>query len=397
MLSGLAYGDQEQKIADVEPINYYLIFDQVVKLLQTNYYDQGLRDLPLKALVAESKNQMDSSLDTETFKWITNDFLSNLKSSYTAFYDQDDQEYWAVKGAVDKKMDRFPVEQVEAWFTKRGKKWFVTNVFDGGVAGQAGLMIGDEVVKAKEENFHPLRSFAKKSGQTVDLFIRRHVDGDLQKISVKVVKKSYPQAFLDGIKKSKKILESGGHKIGYVHLWAATHAEHHQAFRQMVKELAPWVEGLILDFRDGMGGGTPELMDKLFLDRDENGNKQLRVYSKKLTVLINEYTTSGKEWLTAILKNKKRAKVIGQRSAGAMLKPGLFDIEKGQYLLVLPVDKGPEGVQIERNGIVPHLKVAWAKEYSAGHDPQLNFAVSEIAKEEKPKKQQSNKQQQESE
>lgn len=365
--------------ADVDVSSYKLIFDKVTEVFRKEYYDQNFKSLPVDSMIKRYRRQIESPMDAERFKWIVNEFLSHFGTSHTYFYDQDDQEYWAVKGIMAEKIGTVPVEQIEAWFIRKGKKWFVGNLFDGGSAERAGLLVGDEVVKAGTETFHPLRSFFSKAGQKVELKVRRKRFAKEMSLSVDVVHKSYPEIFEAAIRNSKRIEIRGSRKIGYVHLWAATHPAHALALKKAVEELAPQIDSLVLDLRDGYGGGDPSLIDTLFFSRDEKGNRQLRTYSKKLYVLINGKTSSGKEWIAAIFKKSKRATLIGEKTAGAFLKASAFEIEKGQFLLVLPTGKVPEDVQIEKNGISPDIKIKWKKEYSAGKDPQFNYSVNDLA------------------
>jgi carboxyl-terminal processing protease len=359
--------------------SYKLIFDKVSEAFQKNFFDQRFKNLPVKPMLARYRNQIESPMDSARFKWIVNEFLSHFETSHTHFYDQEDQEYWAIKGIMATKITAKPVEQIEAWFFRQGKKWFVANIFDGGAAEKAGLLVGDEVVKAGTEAFHPLVSFYSKAGQKVELEIRRKKGGTTQKISVDVVSKSYPQVFEEAIRNSMRIEERGDRKIGYVHLWAATQPEHAKALSKAVEEMAPKITSMVLDLRDGYGGGDPSFIDLLFMSKDEKGNRHLRTFSKKLYVLVNENTTSGKEWMAALLKVSKRATLIGEKTAGAFLKASAFDIENEQFLLVIPTGKVPEDVQIEKNGISPNIKIKWKKPYSAGKDSQFNFAINDLA------------------
>lgn len=365
--------------SEVNVSSYKLIFDKVSEVFQKEFFDQHFKSLPVKPMLARIRNQIDSPMDSERFKWIINEFLANFETSHTHFYDQEDQEYWAIKGIMSAKINSKPLEQIEAWFFRKGKKWFVANIFDGGSAERAGLLVGDEVVKAGDQPFHPLRSFYSKAGQKVDLEIRRRKGQGTQKISVDVVSKSYSLVFEEAIRNSKRIEQRGDRKIGYVHLWAATRPEHAKALTKAVEEMAPTINSLVLDLRDGYGGGDPSFIDLLFMTRDEKGNRHLRTYAKKLYVLINENTTSGKEWMAALLKVNKRATLIGEKTAGAFLKASAFDIENEQFLLVIPTGKVPEDVQIEKNGISPNIKIKWKKAYSAGKDSQFNFAINDLA------------------
>lgn len=90
----------------------------------------------------------------------------------------------------------------------------------------------------------------------------------------------------------------------------------------------------------------------LFVDPNETN------FKGELHVLINSATASTCEPLIYALKKSKRALLIGETSAGAMLNGEIFKLEKG-YSLVVPTATyyTSDGFKIDKVGVKPNIKV----------------------------------------
>lgn len=86
-------------------------------------------------------------------------------------------------------------------------------------------------------------------------------------------------------------------------------------------------------------------------------NKNTPVYLGNLYILTNGYTASTCEPLVYVLKESKRATIVGENTAGAMLSATLFDIY-GKYKLFLPIADfyTYDGVRLEGVGVKPNIE-----------------------------------------
>ena len=108
---------------------------------------------------------------------VINRMLSELGASHTGYYTASDPAYYQLldifSGALRQPLRRlFPDGQVSypgiGIFTKSlDGKMFISGVLDGLAASKAGLLVGDEIIAADGEPFHPIKSFASKVGQEV--------------------------------------------------------------------------------------------------------------------------------------------------------------------------------------------------------------------------------------
>jgi carboxyl-terminal processing protease len=79
---------------------------------------------------------------------------------------------------------------------------------------------------------------------------------------------------------------------------------------------------------------------------------------RKIYILTNSKTASAGEPLVYGLQANEVAKVVGEKTAGQILSPDVFDVGNG-YFLVVPIAEylAPDGNKIEGKGIVPNIKV----------------------------------------
>jgi len=157
--------------------------------------------------------------------------------------------------------------------------------------------------------------------------------------------------------------------------------------------------GMILDLR-GNGGGDDEvalrianrLFEKptlLMVTRKRRGDDLYYkakpaqpVYRGKLVVLVDEFSGSASEQLTAGLQESGRAYVIGKTTLGEDLDANIKMLPDGGMLVYaygLPVT--PKGIVIEGRGVIPNLTIDLKRsDLLAGTDTQLQAAIEYLQK-----------------
>jgi C-terminal processing protease CtpA/Prc len=93
--------------------------------------------------------------------------------------------------------------------------------------------------------------------------------------------------------------------------------------------------------------------------------------------LVDEGTRSGKEVVTYGLK-RQGVRVVGTRSAGALLAGRRFLLRDGSLLVLAVSDVRVEGERLEGRGVMPDVVVPFRLPCAAGHDPQLEAALAEL-------------------
>jgi Peptidase family S41/N-terminal domain of Peptidase_S41 in eukaryotic IRBP len=135
---------------------------------------------------------------------------------------------------------------------------------------------------------------------------------------------------------------------------------------------------LIIDLRDNGGGGSevgavlesyflPSNMPTLqFTSRDGNVTTDSTVawlnekrYEKPVYILINRNTASAAEAFAFVLQQNKRAKIVGERSAGAAYMNSWYPVNDENYVSVSTAAPSVPGKNIswELAGVQPDIKV----------------------------------------
>ncbi len=173
-----------------------------------------------------------------------------------------------------------------------------------------------------------------------------------------------------------------------------------QEFRGVVQEIqGKNPRGIVLDLRNNPGGYLNTAVDvagyfvksgdritsvKYGDGREEYhnaaGNAALSSYP--IVVLVNKGSASASEILAGALQDYGTAKIIGETSYGKGTVQELSDFSDGSTLrLTIAQWLTPKGNTIEKNGIVPDIKVELTDDdRKANRDPQMERALEELRK-----------------
>ena len=157
---------------------------------------------------------------------------------------------------------------------------------------------------------------------------------------------------------------------------------------------------LILDLRGNPGGAveTLEAMVGSFLDGETRiGDVESRermkpivgkasgdAYKGRLIVLIDSQSASASELFARVMQIERRATVLGDRSAGAVMMSRACSHEVGSGTVIVVAASitianiiMKDGHSLENTGVVPdEIKLATPESMAAGRDPLLAYAAS---------------------
>ncbi len=157
-------------------------------------------------------------------------------------------------------------------------------------------------------------------------------------------------------------------------------------------------KGIIFDLRGNAGGlgamttGLAGLLVQEETSLGTNSNRtdktdlivypQENAFSGKIVILTDSGTGSASEVFTAGMQGIKRAKVVGNTTAGAVLPSVIEKLPTGATFLYAISDyKSPDNTLIEGRGVKPDLEVNLTrKTLLKGRDLQLETAIKEILK-----------------
>lgn len=239
----------------------------------------------------------------------------------------------------------------------------VTYVIPDGPSDQAGLLLGDKIVRVNDSSIVsktlPIQDIRKmirgKAGSKVKLTVKR-VDG-LKDITV--TRGRIPLPALDASYMADA-------KTGYLRLNKFSETTYREFMENMGKLKAAGMQSLILDLRGNGGGYITQAVniadeflsgDKLIVytqgtniqKKEYKASKEGVFETGKLVVLVDELTASASEILAGALQDWDRATIVGRRSFGKGLVQEQYALSDGSAIrLTVARYYTPSGRSIQR-------------------------------------------------
>lgn len=273
----------------------------------------------------------------------------------------------------------------------------VIDIFEGSPSDEAGLMIGDKIIKVDNESYenktsNDMANYIKNSGKSSVVLTIVREDSEME-ITVSLSKVEIP--YVTG-----SIMEKEGKKIGYISISLFSDNSYDQ-FKNKLEELEEdGIEGLIIDVRDNNGGYLTSVTDicSLFLEKgkviykleDSSGvevkkDKTKESRSYEVVVIINGGSASASEILASVIKESYGGYVVGTTSYGKgtvqqtkkLLDGSMIKYTTQKWLT-------PNGNCIDGIGVAPTNYVELSTEYytnpSIDTDDQINEALNLLVK-----------------
>jgi carboxyl-terminal processing protease len=362
--------------------DYSAMWDSVSQAISGRYYGRKSRKADMDRLLGKYEARAKAAKSRDEFSDIVNAMIDEFKDSHFDFFTPADQGYYLMDSLVSGKSE---MPNFGAWLRRTGDSYTVQMVLNGSEAEKAKLMKGDVIMTVDGSRFTPITSIENKVGKTVTLGVRR---GSEQKdVQVQIKKAPASEMFLEATRDSARVIEHGGKKIGYLHIWTMMP---NQAGRDVVHNALYGklrdTDAMILDIRDGFGGrpegyGDPFFRPEVQLEwkMGEVNMKQLFGYQRPLVVLINGGSRSAKEVFSYIMKKSKRAVLMGSTTAGHVLGTSPWRINEWSIIEIPSVEVVTDGVTLEGKGVTPHITIA--KEFDAnGKDLYITEALAFLTK-----------------
>jgi carboxyl-terminal processing protease len=275
----------------------------------------------------------------------------------------------------------------------------IATVFPGSPAARAGLTHGDVIIAvgsislAGRSAEFAARLIRGKPGTKVTLTV---LEGSRRRVlSLRRADVTVPVA-------SSQLLRYDGKRIGYLQFTQFSQGSGEQLRAQVRRVLGEGAQGLILDLRDNGGGYLSQAINvaSIFIPHGTIVTTRGRavgtqVYSAQgnaiapklpLVVLVNRDTASSAEIVTAALKDRGRAKIVGTNTFGkgvfqeVQSLPGgaALELTVGEYFTPSGRNLGAGGVK-EGKGVSPNVYVAEPSHSTV--DLQLQVAERVLAAE----------------
>lgn len=264
----------------------------------------------------------------------------------------------------------------------------IVNFIQGGSAEDAGLQIGDRIIKINGEDTTSMASKAlaqiienTKVGEKIDITVKR---GEEQ-LNFQVENRRILVPAIES-----KILEDN---IGYLKISTFSSTLSEQV-TSAIKDLeAQGMQSLIIDVRDNTGGYLSAASDvaSIFLEKDQiiyslENKDELEEYKDQtdesrnynIVILFNENSASASEVLIAALQDNGKALTVGSTSYGKGKVQETQTLEDGSMVKYTTARwLTPKGICIDGEGITPLYSVI-DDENTSDVDEQLIKAIEVI-------------------
>lgn len=261
---------------------------------------------------------------------------------------------------------------------------------EGSPAEKEGLETGDIILSINGESCSEMDlniASTKIKGEentTVDLEIQRGTD---------ILNKTIERKTVEIADSRAEVLENN---IGYIELTVFDEGCAENIERYLRDFQNKGIKSVILDLRNNTGGIVSEAIElsELFVGK---GNVIMRSYDKKnqetvitsskekmgdfeLVILVNEYSASATEIVSAALQDNKAATIVGTTTFGKGVMQEILPIFNKTAALKITIEefKTPNGNKINKVGITPDVEVELDSTSNA--DTQLHKAIELLSK-----------------
>lgn len=261
---------------------------------------------------------------------------------------------------------------------------------EGSPAEKEGLETGDILLSINGESCSEMdlnTASTKIKGEentTVNLEIQRGTD---------ILNKTIERKTVEIADSRAEVLENN---IGYIELTVFDEGCAENIERYLRDFQNKGIKSVILDLRNNTGGIVSEAIElsELFVGK---GNVIMRSYDKKnqetvitsskekmgdfeLVILVNEYSASATEIVSAALQDNKAATIVGTTTFGKGVMQEILPIFNKTAALKITIEefKTPNGNKINKVGITPDVEVELDSTSNA--DTQLQKAIELLSK-----------------
>jgi carboxyl-terminal processing protease len=358
-----------------------LIADDAPKPTETASADKAKSDeyYELMRIFADSFEEIDRNYVTgvdrrRLVEAAVRGMITELKDPYSNYINP--EELTEFNEAVEQE---FGGVGIQVRFDDVNRVIIVTSPLAGSPAYKAGIQSGDRIVEIEgkpvgdfptgKEMQQAIKMLKGEPGVTVSFGYKRGEDEEVKKVSMKreIIQLDTVLGETHRPDGTWDYYLDGDSKIAYLRL---THFTSRSAteMRDALKNLkASGMKGLILDLRFNPGGFLQSAIQiaDLFIDdgkivSTEGRNSPERVWTAKkfgtyggfpMVVMVNRFSASASEIVSACLQDHNRAIVVGERSWGKGSVQNVMDVEEGKSKLKLTIATyhRPSGKNIHRS------------------------------------------------
>ncbi len=275
----------------------------------------------------------------------------------------------------------------------------VIGVIKDSPANKVGILAGDVIKKINDEEYtgEQLTQASNMMKGLEGTKVKVTIERDEKEIDFDIAREKIKFKYVDSEK-----LENN---IGYIRI-SSFEGECADEFKNAYNGLkSQGIESLIIDLRNNGGGLVNQSLEiaeaivpkgaKMLITSDKNGNEEISVSKQDpivdvpIVILVNEYTASASEILTAAIKENVQCTVVGTQTYGKGIIQGIFPFQDQKTGLKITIQEyfTPNHNKLHKIGIKPdeilELPEEWQGQVTIEreYDNQLNRAVEILSNE----------------
>lgn len=359
------------------------LFEEVARTTKRLFWDQTFGGRDFDAIVERHRARArELAGDPRALRAHINAMLGELKTSHLGLLEPEVWTHHLQPELTGKATPQLGVEWV-----RLGNVVRVAAVWDGGPGERAGLRRGDRLLAIdgvpplEHPRFLPGGSdpglpsppgyyLVVDDDGAPDVLTMARWDG------TRYTARPEPErmTMLDAARRSVRVIEWRGRRVGYVHLWHFLHSGMTRVLRDAIAGEFADCDALVLDVR-GRGGMPMVLFNLLRQVRD--ARRAGAPWASRCATLIDGGSRSAKEIWAWRFKHEALGPVIGRRTEGAVIAAQFRPMDDGSALMVPMADvRGMTGGELlEGVGVAPHFEVEGDLADSRGRDEILDRAL----------------------
>lgn len=356
------------------------LFENVVTVLKKRYVDERFRKEDIPKLAAQYADKFSRAKTLREQRQVVHEFLSHIPASHLGLLSRQTHRY-VMDDLLGRPYPTFGFQLVEI----KGR-YYAGMLLEGGPALRAGLLTWDRIVTIDGV---PVEESSRLDWRSDDSYIGDERDpgvhyviasqGDKIKLKVERSRNKFIEVTIPAeeysafaaAQASAQIHKMDGRKIGYLHFWYV----HMTGVPELVKEKLAGefadCDAVIIDLR-GRGGNGMAIAKIVDILRADRASK-----NRPLVALVDRQSRSAKDVLAYEFKQTGVARLVGERSAGAVI-PATFADVGHDSVLMFPSFKLPRYTDLlEFKPVEPDVFVERAGPLSGGEDPILKAGLAE--------------------
>lgn len=306
---------------------------------------------------------------------------------YSCYYDKDD-----TADMIQSTIGEYSGIGVLVTQEKETNRVFVSYIYKGSTAPDAGIEVGDELIKVEDIDVTTLqidelaRKVKGKAGTKVKLTIKKE-DGTEKEVEVTRAKIVIEEIYTEVVDDN----------IGYLQIVEFEGKSGSQVAEAKNDFLDKDIKGLIIDLRGNPGGGLNNLLEvsDVFLENKlvtwfENGDGTKEEYYTRggswdipCVILIDKNTASAAEAFSGAMQDYGKAILVGEETFGKGIVQNVYKLSDGT-LIKFTASKyfTPNGRNFDKNGIKPdvEVKIDSNSKFDTQYEKALEVLKEEIAK-----------------